>query len=349
MTKTSNLDKFVVFIKKNMMYPVVLVLVIFFSIQSSTFLSVNNILSVINQASYVIVIGVGIAMIMLAGALDLSVGYQVAVVTVVMGMMGQAGIATPIIIISGVALSVVLSLINGSIYAYLKVFPFIITLATQYIFYGVAFILSNSKSFRDFDDAYKFVGQKRIPIFSTGFSIPIAIIVMVVIVIIGSFILNKTYFGRNIYALGSNPDAVALSGVSVAKMRILVFALAGVFIGIGAYMTVSRVGTSNGTTGVGDEFTVMAGAMLGGIAMGGGGGKMSNMVIGVLTLQIITNGMNQMGVNTFWQQVAKGVILLIAITLSTLQGRAVVKNAKKVVGAPPTEEPVKVEAKKDSK
>lgn len=327
--------KFLDFLKENMMYPIILVLIIFFSISGTNFLDVNNFINILNQVSYKVVMGVGITLIMLSGALDLSVGRQVGVVTVVMGLMAKAGVSSYLIIISGIVLSIVLSTINGAIYAFLKVFPFIITLATQYVFYGAAFLLSDSKTFNSFDSTFKAVGQTRIPIPGTNYSIPIAIFIMILAVIIGAFILNKTYFGRNIYALGSNPQAVALSGVSVAKMRIFVFALAGFFIGFGAFMLVSRVGTSDGSTGFGDEFTVMAGAMLGGIKMGGGGGKMSNMVVGVLTLQVISNGMRLMNVNTFWQQVTMGLILLVAITLSTLQAEGVVKRAKKVSGSPP--------------
>ena len=157
---------------------------------------------------------------------------------------------------------------------------------------------------------------------------------MVVSVLVGSFILNKTYLGRNIYALGSNPDAVALSGVSVTKMRILIFVLAGFFFGIGQIVNVGTTGGAvNQGLGIGAEFTVMAGAMLGGIKMGGGGGKMSNMVIGVLNY-----GMNFLNINQYWKYVVLGIALLAAVTLDTLQTQAAINRAKKVSGQPPKAE-----------
>ena len=182
---------------------------------------------------------------------------------------------------------------------------------------------------------FKFFGGANIPFFGNSY-LKSGVIVMIVMVVIGSLILNKTHFGRNVYALGSNPDAVALSGVSVAKMRIAVFALAGLFFGIAQIV---NIGMKNGSVqqsfGVGDEFTVMAGAMLGGVKMGGGGGKMSNMVVGVLIIAVLNQGMNFLNINQYWQYVALGVVLLAAVTLDTLQTRAAINAAKKVSGAAP--------------
>jgi ribose/xylose/arabinose/galactoside ABC-type transport system permease subunit len=155
-------------------------------------------------------------------------------------------------------------------------------------------------------------------------------------VLVGSFILNKTYLGRNIYALGSNPDAVALSGVSVTKMRIIVFVLAGVFFGIGQIVNVGTTGGAvNQGLGIGAEFTVMAGAMLGGVKMGGGGGKMSNMVIGVLIIGVLDYGMSFLNINQYWKYVVLGIALLAAVTLDTLQTNAAINRAKKVPGTAP--------------
>ena len=139
----------------------------------------------------------------------------------------------------------------------------------------------------------------------------------------------------SLYALGSNPDAVALSGVSVAKMRIAVFALAGLFFGIAQIVNIGKIGSAANSMGIGAEFTVMAGAMLGGVKMGGGGGKMSNMVIGVLIIAVLNQGMNFLNINQYWQYVALGVVLLAAVTLDTLQTRAAINAAKKVSGTPP--------------
>lgn len=315
------------------MYIVLLVLIIVFAFASPSFFKPQNLINVVNQCVYLIIVGVGVTLIMLSGAIDLSIGYQMSIMAVVMGLMARDGYNSFVIIIVCLVLGVGLSTINGLIYARLKVFPFIITLATQYVFYGVTYLLSNAKTFTQFTDAYKFLGQRKFEVLGVKF--PYAILIMAIVVLVGSFVLNRTYFGRNIYALGSNPSAVSLSGVSVAKIRILVFSIAGLFFSLGTVMYVSRIGSASSTNGVGAEFTAMAGAMLGGVKMGGGGGKMSNMVIGMFILQILQNGMNLMNLNTYWQNVAMGAILLVAITVDTLQTESVMRAAKKVAGKAP--------------
>ena len=131
---------------------------------------------------------------------------------------------------------------------------------------------------------------------------------------------------------------MALSGVSVAKMRIIIFALAGFFFGIAQIVNIGKIGSVNNSMGIGAEFTVMAGAMLGGIKMGGGGGKMSNMVVGVLIIGVLNSGMNFLNINQYWQYVALGIVLLAAVTMDTLQTRAAANAAKKVTGQAPAEE-----------
>ena len=320
-----------------MMYIVLLVLVIIFAIATGgTFLSPQNLINVVNQNVYLLIVGVGITFIMLSGGLDLSIGYQISTIAVVMGLLSKAGVGTGLIILAGFALGVLLGTVNGAIYARLKVFPFMITLATQYVLNGVTYLLSNSKTFRTFSPAFKFLGGHNLTLGSGegAITFPIGILVMALVILLGSFILNKTYFGRNIYALGSNPDAVSLSGVNLARMRVLVFSVAGFFVALGSIMCVGRIGASSSGTGIGAEFTIMAGAMLGGVKMGGGGGKMNNMVVGMLIIGLLNNGMNLMNLNQYWQYVAMGIVLLLAITLDTLQTEATEKRAKLVAALP---------------
>ena len=301
------------------------------------FLTVPNLLNVLGQNAYMVILGVGITFIMLGGAMDLSTGYLISTVGIAMALINQHA-NFPVTLICGILLAVLLSAFNGVVYSWLKVFPFIITLATQYILNGATYLLSGgmTNTYRDLSEGFKILGGYNIPMF--GGALKSGVIVMILMVLIGSFILNKTYLGRNIYALGSNPDAVALSGVSVAKMRILIFALAGLFFGIAQVVNIGKIGSVNNSMGIGAEFTVMAGAMLGGVKMGGGGGKMSNMVVGVLTIAVLNQGMNFLNINQYWQYVALGVVLLAAVTLDTLQTRAAINAAKKVSAAAPKKE-----------
>lgn len=330
-------------LKDMMMIIVLIVLLIAFqilckSVTGRNFLSLANILNILGQNANLLIIGVGITFIMLGGGMDLSTGYLVATVGVVMAMVNLDvfdGGNFLLTILIGIALATALSAFNGAVYAWLKVFPFIITLATQYILNGATYLLTDgvSKTFRDLSGGFKLLGGYNISIGSGA--LKTGVLVAVVMVALGAFILNKTHFGRNVYAMGSNPDAVALSGVSVAKMRVLIFALAGFFFGVSQVVNIGYIGAVNNSMGVGAEFTVMAGCMLGGIKMGGGGGKMSNMVVGVLIIGVLNSGMNFLNMSKYWQYVALGVVLLAAVTLDTLQTESARKRARLVMGEPP--------------
>ena len=301
------------------------------------FLSAANLLNILGQNANLLIIGIGITFIMLGGGMDLSTGYLVATVGVIMAILNTVvGMSFLPTVLIGIALAVAFSALNGAIYARLKVFPFIITLATQYILNGATYLLTGgvSKTFRGLSSGFKMIGGYNIPMF--GGSLKTGVLVAILMILLGSFILNKTHFGRNVYALGSNPEAVALSGVSVGKMRILVFALAGFFFGVSQIVNVGYIGAVNNSMGVGTEFTVMAGCMLGGVKMGGGGGKMSNMVVGVLIIGVLNSGMNFLNMNQYWQYVALGIVLLAAIVLDTLQSESVQKRAKLVAGQDPS-------------
>ena len=293
------------------------------------FVSIPNLLNILGQNAYMVIAGVGITFIMLGGAMDLSTGYLLSTVGIVMALINPSLGFIPTVLI-GIALATGLSAFNGVMYSWLRVFPFIITLATQYMLNGATFLLTGglTRTYKDLSPGFKFLGGENIN-FLGGF-LKSGVIVMIIMVIIGSFILNKTHFGRNIYALGSNPEAVALSGVSVAKMRIAIFALAGVFFGIAQIVNIGKIGAASNSMGVGSEFTVMAGAMLGGVKMGGGGGKMSNMVVGVLIIGVLNSGMNFLNIGQYWQNVALGIVLLAAVTFDTMQTRAAANAAKKV-------------------
>lgn len=332
-----------VYLKNYMMVLVLIALLVVFGILcpifvGRPFLTVKNLLNILGQNAYMVILGVGITFIMLGGAMDLSTGYLISTVGIAMALINQNS-NFAVTLVCGVLLAVLLSAFNGVVYSWLRVFPFIITLATQYILNGATYLLSGglSKTYRGLSEGFEILGGYNIPV-GVGY-LKSGVIVMVLMVLVGSFILNKTYFGRNVYALGSNPDAVALSGVSVAKMRILIFALAGFFFGVAQVVNIGKIGSVNNSMGIGSEFTVMAGAMLGGIKMGGGGGKMSNMVVGVLIIGILNSGMNFLNLNQYWQYVVLGVVLLAAVTMDTLQTRAAANAAKKVTGQPPVEEP----------
>jgi ribose/xylose/arabinose/galactoside ABC-type transport system permease subunit len=208
------------YLKDYMMVLVLIALLAIFGILcplvvGRSFLTASNLLNILGQNAYMVILGVGITFIMLGGAMDLSTGYLISTVGIAMALINQNS-GFLVTVICGILLAVLLSAFNGAVYSWLRVFPFIITLATQYMLNGATYLLSGglSKTYRDLSTGFTVLGGYNIPI-GIGY-LKSGVIVMILMVILGSFILNKTYFGRNVYALGSNPDAVALSGVSVA-------------------------------------------------------------------------------------------------------------------------------------
>lgn len=312
--------------KKNFMLGILILLIALFGILDKSFFTFRNLVNVLNQNAYVIVVGVGVGMVMLCGGLDLSVGYQMSLTGVILGiLMTKTNIPVWAVFLIGLAVGSFLSFINGYLYVKLKVFPFIITLATQYAYQGISYMITNSKNLTPLPASFKQIGQGSV------FGIPNAIVIMIVIVVIGSFILNRTYFGRYLYGLGGNPEAIKLAGVNTDKTYLKIYALAGVFIGLGTIMLGARTGSYASTMGPGTEFTVLAGGFLGGIKMGGGGGGMSNIVIGVLIMAVLSNGMQLMQLGTYPQYLIKGLVLILAIGFDTYQSNMVIKRAKMVM------------------
>lgn len=322
-------EKLIKWLKNNVMYLVLLLMLVFFATQHKNFLTWGNLMNIINQSSYQIIVGVGMVFVMLSGGMDLSVGYQMSVVSVLVGiMLTKTAIPIPVVVLLAIIAGILLSLVNGVLVARLKVFPFIITLATSYVYQGVSYMLSNASSYLNFPAGFRAIGQGSI-----AGVIPNGIVIMVVCVIIGAVILNKTYFGRYVYGLGGNPEAISLAGVSIGRMQLLIYGLAGAFVALGTVVLVSRAGSSSSTMGPGTEFTIIAGGMLGGLRLGGGGGKVSNIVLGVILLTVLSNGMQLMGLKAYPQYVAQGLVLICALALDVYQRNSVIRKAKRVSGS----------------
>ena len=317
-----------VFLQEHMMYVILAILLIFFAFRANNFFTWGNIRNIINQSAYLLIIGVGMCPVMLAGCMDLSIGYQISTIGVIGGvLMSNYGMNWVLVSLIMIGLGVFFSLINGVLYVRLKVFPFLITLATQYVFNGLTYIISGSKTYSNLSSAFKFIGQGYVG------PIPFAIILMVVCLAFGIFLLNKTYFGRYVYGLGGNEEAVALAGVNVRRMKLLIFAMEGLFIGLGTVALISRTGSATSTMGPGLEFTVIAGGFLGGISPDTGKGKMSNIIIGLMILQVLSNGMQLMQMGVYPQYVAKGLVLILALCLDYASSARLEKDSKMVMAS----------------
>jgi ribose/xylose/arabinose/galactoside ABC-type transport system permease subunit len=237
------------------------------------------------------------------------------------------GLPLPVSIVLGLAAGVLLGVFNGYASIKLKVHTLIVTLGTMTIFQGLSYIISNQSVILNLPPEFKFLGQGYL--FDT---VPFSVVLMLVSVGAASFVLNFTWFGRHVYAIGSNEEAARLSGVNVNLVKIVVFSICGFFVAVAGLVLFARSGSASSATGPGTEFTAMTAAVLGGISFKGGEGKMWGLVTGVLILGVLSNGMQLVGLNTYAQYIVKGFVLLLAVGFDLLQKESLSKVSRRVLG-----------------
>ncbi len=298
--------------------PIVLILaIVFFTIVTDTFFTAGNLINILVQNAYVVVATMGISMVMIAGGVDMSVSYEIGLISVVGGkMLMNSGVPVVLIIIIMIALGALLGFLNGFFTVSLKVHPFVATLATMTIYQGIAYVYSGAVNFYNFPDAFKAIGQKYL----FGW-LPICVLVMVGMFLIAFFMLRKTYFGRYIYAIGGNEEAARLAGINTRWIRIGGFMVASVFIAVATIILTARTATASAGIAADAVFTCISACVLGGISFTGGKGNVANMFLSVFILGVLSNGMQLMGLSTYSQYIMKGVVLLIAIAINNLQER----------------------------
>lgn len=303
-------------VRNNMPWLILVAVSVIFSFFSSNFFTARNIVNILNQNAYVIVCSIGITFIMMAGQLDLSVGYQMSLIGVLIAKMivsEKINLSPFVLIIIAMLMGVVLSELNMFLSVKLKVSLLMVTVATSMFYEGISYTVSGSKTISKFPAEFKFIGQGYIG------RIPFAVILMVVLVVIMSWFLVRTYWGRYIYALGGNEAASMLAGINVNAVKYLIGGLAGAFVGLSAVMLIARVGSATSSTGPGTELTVITGILLGGVSVRGGEGRLSGVVAGLLIMAILGNGMQLAGFGVYPQYIIKGIIMVIAIGIDVFQ------------------------------
>src|SRR6516225_5772296 len=303
----------VAFVKRGGIYIVLLALIIFFSFASEYFLVSKNLLNVARQVSTLGIAAVGFAFVLLLGGIDLSVGSNITLVNIVGAwLMVHAALNPVLAIVLALIMATAIGFANGWIIANIQMPPLIVTLAMMIIIEGLAYLICKGLPFYGFPSSFAVIGQGYVG------PIPIPVIIMVVVMAIGSFILNKTYFGRYFYAVGGNEEAANLSGINVKKVKYLVYSLSGFFAGVAGIVVLSRTNSGQVLAGKGLEFDVLTACVLGGVSVTGGFGKISNVVAGVLILGVLSNGLVLLDVSQFVQMVVKGSVLMLAVAFDCL-------------------------------
>lgn len=304
-------------IKSQAIWVVLVALVIVFTIANPRFISPNNLLTLLRQVSMYGIASIGMTFVILLGDIDLSTGTIISFVNIICAyMMVNMGIHPVIAILVSLVAATLIGVLNGFMVSTVGIPAIIATYATQTAFYGLALIICGGMPISGFSKGFAVIGQGYVGI------VPIPVIIMIVCFAIGSFILNKTYFGRYFYAVGGNVEAAKLSGIRVSRIKYLVFAISGFFAGLAGIVMLSRTASGNASSGAdGFEFEVITCVVLGGVSVTGGVGRMSGVVAGTFIIGALKNGMVLMNVNSYVQKIVMGVVLALAVGFDCMQNK----------------------------
>jgi ribose/xylose/arabinose/galactoside ABC-type transport system permease subunit len=286
-----------------------------FSFLAPSFLTLNNFINIARQISMLTIVSIGMTLVLLAGGIDLSVGSQIAIIGVSVSLfIVKLNMHPFIACVFGLIITTFVGFFNGIVITFTGVAPLIATLAMQIILSGISYIICGGLPIYGLPNSVK--------IFAQGYLfriIPIPVITMTIVVLVGVFLLNKTYPGRYIRALGSNEEAARLSGINVRLYRVMVYTICGFLSGLAGLIMLGRVSSGQPGAGKGMEMDVLTAVVLGGVSLAGGKGKISGAFIGILIIGVVSNGMSIMGIHEYYQNVIKGMVLLMAVIFDSLQ------------------------------
>lgn len=293
-----------------------IVLMTIFSILSPYFLNSNNLLTVLSQVSIIAIMAFGMTFVLMIGQIDLSVGSIAALSGVTLGIMLSLGLPPVIAILVVLAVGALAGLFNGFISAKFGIPTFIVTVATLGIFRGLGYATTDAKPIQIEDSFILAIGNKKL--FDV---IPIPVIIVLVLLVFFHVLLSKTPFGRRAKMSGGNPIAAEYVGVKTKSLQMKIFMISGVASAISGIILASRLYSAQPNAGTGYELDAIAAAVLGGTSLSGGHGAVFGTFIGALIMGVINNGMNLIGLSYYYQQIVKGLIIIIAVYIDVRNKR----------------------------
>lgn len=288
-----------------------IVLIIFVSILSPSFLSLTNLMNLMRQVSTNALISFGMTFVIITGGIDLSVGSTLALSSAIMAGMIVNGIDPLIAMTVSLIAGFILGAVNGLLITKGKLVPFIATLATMTIYRGATLVLTDGKPITGLDETFIFQFMGR----GYFFGIPFPIVITLVVFALLFVLLHKMSFGRKTFAIGGNEKASFIAGVKSNKIKIFVYSISGVLASLAGIILTSRLNSAQPTAGESYEMDAIASVVLGGTSMSGGKGRIFGTLIGALIIGTLNNGLNLLGVSTFYQQIVKGIVIIIAVLI----------------------------------
>lgn len=281
---------------------------ILFTILNKNFLSITNVVNILVAASLVGMVAIGHTYLIIAKQNDLSPGSLAALSGVVVALLLQAGLPIPVAILITLCVGAVVGLFNSWMVNFIKIEAFIATLVTQMIVRGAAYIICDGKPVSISNQAFNDIGKVRL------IGIPVSVWVMIICLVVFGFILAKTRFGRSVYAIGGSTEAARLAGLNPKRIITTCFIMIGVLTSLGGIIFAARMNAGQPAANVNLEFDAITAVVLGGVSFAGGVGDMGGTVLGILLIQSFNTGLTMVNVSSFWQYVARGALLLFALT-----------------------------------
>ena len=287
------------------------------AIASPVFFTASNFLNVFQQIALNFVVAVGMTFVIISGGIDLSVGSNIALSGLLMGiLMKNYGVPVPVTILGCILFSGLIGLVNGALISFLDLPPFIATLGMMSIVRGAAYTVTNGQPIYTFPKGFTAISSRvgGIPLYST--------LILIAVFLLGWYILRYTRIGRFTYAVGGNENCAKLSGINLKKVKCFVYMFSGLCCGVAALLLSSRLDSAVPTNADGQEMDAIAAVVIGGTSMSGGEGSMFGTLIGILIIGIIANGLNLLGVAQGPQKMVKGLIIVIAVIIDVIRRKA---------------------------
>lgn len=322
------MDKFKNFLKQYFVLVILIFLIILFgALSPESFLSMSNMFTIVRQSSIMGIATIGLLFVMIAGGIDLSLSSVISLQSVLAAvLLAKAGWGLLPAYIVGLLVTTLIGLLTGGIIVKTGIFPMIGTLALQIILQGVAYLICGGMPVSGLPASAKVIGQGYVG------PVPIPVIVFVAVIVIASVVLNRTYIGRHFYAIGSNEEAARLSGINTVKLKVATYGIGGFLSGLAGIIMLARISSGQPTAGKNMEMDCLSAAVIGGVSLTGGEGRISTAVCGVLIIGVLTNGMTILNISEYYQLVIRGGIFLGAVCLDGIQKQlAGKKKMKKAV------------------
>lgn len=291
---------------------VLALIAIVITIVNPKFMKITNIVSIFQQVSVLGILTMAMALALISGGIDLSIGMIMALAGVIISTVIEAGAPVWLAVLIGVGVATLCGLVNGLIISLTRTMPLIITLGMSGVYFGLALVISGGQ-FMGFNGAFDLIGRTRIAgIF------PATLIFLFVVVILMYVLLNHTRFGRRVVAIGGDEENAYLSGIRVTRYKTLVYTIGGLLAGVASIVLVSRLDSIVATVGTGYELSALTAAVIGGVTFEGGRGSVGGAFIGVILMGVISNAMTVLSVNSYLQTAITGAIIVVAVVLSNL-------------------------------